>query len=78
MDDTAMFEKSWYEASPYIYVVVALAVVFTGSALASLFGILLLLTSLIIIVMRINYRSEPKRVLMQSQALGRKRTRRSR
>jgi hypothetical protein len=55
-----MFEKTWYEFSPFIYSIAAGFIVFYGNLLAKVFAILLLAVSLLISVMRMQSRSAAK------------------
>lgn len=56
-----MLENVWYEVSPMIYSIVSVYVfVFGENRMAIFFSLLLFIVTLLIVVMRIQYRSTPK------------------
>ncbi|CAG7856083.1 hypothetical protein MCAMS1_00443 [biofilm metagenome] len=55
-----MFEKAWYELSPMVYSVISCIIMFNTNHLAFFFAFLLFLTSLLIGVMRLQSRINPK------------------
>ena len=58
-----MLEKAWYELSPLAYSSLSVIILFSANFLARLFALILLLASLLIVVMRMQYRSTPKALL---------------
>ncbi|MDD5578303.1 MAG: hypothetical protein PHY16_03355 [Methylobacter sp.] len=55
-----MLQKAWYELSPVIYLLGSIYFIAGENKLAALGGVLLLMVTLLVIVMRIQYRSIPK------------------
>jgi hypothetical protein len=57
MQVDGMFEKAWYELSPYVYAVVALFVLYYANVLGGVFAIVLLCVSGLIMFLRYKSRS---------------------
>ena len=53
-----MLEAAWYESSPVIYAVIGLTTVFQTEGLPVFFGCLLISISALVIMLRVNYRTD--------------------
>jgi|GEM_PF-1167996 len=51
-----MFEKAWYELSPVVYLAVSIFSWFAENRLATLCGLLLFALTLLVVLMRFQYR----------------------
>lgn len=52
-----MLNKAWYELSPAIYLIVSVNCLIGDNRLAAFSGFILFLVSLLIVVMRVQYRT---------------------
>jgi TRAP-type uncharacterized transport system fused permease subunit len=55
-----MLQKAWYEMSPIIYLIVSIYFLFGENKLAAFCGFVLLIVTLLVVVMRFQYRSTTK------------------
>ncbi|MBM4206505.1 MAG: hypothetical protein FJ190_00360 [Gammaproteobacteria bacterium] len=66
-----MLEKAWYEMSPAVYMIASCLIIFNTNRIAAFFASLLLLVSLLIGFMWIQFRTNPKmRLKKAKQASG--------
>ena len=63
-----MFEKAWYELSPYIYVVAALLVMYHSDMPGTIFAFVLLCLSGLILFMRYQSRTLIRKVAKQPKS----------
>lgn len=55
-----MLEKAWYELSPIAYSIVSVYFLFGENKLAAVFGFVLFAVTMLIVVMRFQYRTTAK------------------
>ncbi len=55
-----MLEKVWYEISPLVYSIVSIYVFWGENKQAIIFSVVLFLVTVLIVVMRVQYRLTPK------------------
>ena len=58
-----MIEKMWYESSPIVYALVSVYFLLGDNKQAGFFGLILLIVTALIVLMRMEYRSTQRKKL---------------